>query len=391
MKLITTVMRSSAAPRTPAAPATPRLIPLSRARLLSLILLLACGGDKPRPPRIDAYGLEVESARLGRELGLFTWPDYMDPRLLRDFEELYGVHVVVDYYDTNEALIAKLRAGGVGQYDVVIASDYAVEILRRSGLLERLDHARIPNIANLDARFTNLPFDPGNEFSVVYQWGTSGLGIRGDLVGDAARALDTWRVVFDSAYEAGPFVMLNDPRETIGAALIYLGYSVNTTDTAQLARAEALLVRQKPRVLTYAPFATARDLLASGDVAVAHNYSGDVLMARAEVPSIRFEIPREGAIIWTDNLTIPAGAPNRYAAEVFINYLLDGEIGARLSNFTRYASPNAAALPKIDPALRADRSIYPDTATLERLQILRDVGDARRIYDRIWTRLRAGG
>jgi spermidine/putrescine transport system substrate-binding protein len=340
---------------------------------------------------VEAYGLRVETARLGDELHLFTWPDYMDPQLLDDFEETYGVHVSVDYYDNNEALIAKLKAGGVGQYDLIVGSDYAVEILRRDGLLLPLDKEGVPNLKNLDPRFTDLPFDPGNRYSVAYQWGTSGLGVRTDLVEDRSRPLDTWKLVFDPASAVGPFAMMDDPRETIGAALIYLGYSVNATDPRQLAAAESLLVRQKPRVVTYAPFATARDLLASGDLVVAHNFSGDVRMARAEVPGLRFEIPREGAILWTDNLAVPKGAPHRYAAAVFINFLLDAEVGARLSNFTRYASPNAAALPKIDPALRADRSIYPDSATMARLQILRDVGPARALYDRIWTRLRASG
>jgi spermidine/putrescine transport system substrate-binding protein len=144
-------------------------------------------------------------------------------------------------------------------------------------------------------------------------------------------------------------------------------------------------------VLTYAPFATGRDLLASGDVVVVHNYSGDVMMAQEDVPGIRFVIPREGAIIWTDNMAVPARAPHKYAAEVFMNFVLDAKIGARLSNFTQYATPNLAGLPLIDAKVRANPSIYPDSAMTAKLQILRDVGPARALYDRIWTRLRAGG
>jgi spermidine/putrescine transport system substrate-binding protein len=151
------------------------------------------------------------------------------------------------------------------------------------------------------------------------------------------------------------------------------------------------LIEQRSRVLTYAPFATARDLLASGDAVVAHNYSGDVLLAQAEQPAIRFVIPTEGSIIWTDNMAIPAGAPHKLLAEAFVNFILDAGVGARLSNFTRYASPNAAAMSGIDPELLADRAVYPDSATLARLEFLRDVGSARAMYDRIWTRLRAGG
>jgi len=205
-----------------------------------------------------------------------------------------------------------------------------------------------------------------------------------------AEVAESWGLVFDPAQQPGPFTMLNDPRETIGAALLYLGHSANSTDPSELAAAERLLLEQRDRVLTYAPFATARDLLGSGDAAVAHNYSGDVLMVQEEVPEVRYLIPREGAIVWTDNLAVPTGAPHRVLAHAFMNFILDAEVGARLAEFTRYASPNRAALPLLDGALRTDRSIYPDSAVLERLELLRDLGEARALYDRIWTRLRAG-
>lgn len=364
-------------------------------RLLFLFIVLAASAcadaaEDPRPELIEAFGTTAVRDSLSPTLRLFIWPDYMDPQLLDEFERTYGVRVVTDYYDNNEALIAKLKAGGIGQYDVIVASDYAIEVLESGTLLLPLHHTHIPNLRNLDPRFRALPFDSANLYSVTYQWGTTGLGVRTDLIRNAGGPLDTWRIVFEEEAQPGPFVMLADPRETIGAALLYLGYSANTTDSTQLAEAEQLLLRQRPRVLTYTAFATGRDLLASGDAVVAHNYSGDILTAQKEVPGIRYVIPREGAILWTDNLAVPARAPGRYTAEIFINFLLDPGIGARLSNYTRYASPNAAAMPFIDEALRADRAVYPDSAVLERLEVLRDVGPARALYDRIWTRLRAG-
>ena len=364
-----------------------------RVLVLFLVLMLGgCGaGTDERAAVIEAYGAAVQRDSLAAELRLFIWPDYLDAALVEEFQDTYGVRVVTDYYDNNEALIAKLAAGGLGQYDIVVASDYAVEALRGDGLLQPLEHAHIPNLRNLEQRFREMPFDPGNRYTVTYQWGTSGLGIRTDRVDTAGVQLDTWRLVFDSTAQLGPFVMLADARETIGAALLYLGHSANSTDSTELAAAEALLLQQRPRLLTYAPFANGRDLLASGDVVVAHNYSGDILMAQEEVAGIHYVIPREGAILWADNLAIPAQAPSKYTAEVFINYILDGVVGARLSNFTRYASPNAAAWPHIDESLKSDPSVYPDSALLQRLEIARDVGAARALYDRIWTRLRAGG
>lgn len=355
-------------------------------------LAAACGpGEDARPEIIEAYGTSVARDSLARELRLFTWPDYMDPELVAEFRETYGVRVVTDYYDNNEALIAKLQAGGLGQYDVIVASDYAVEVLREGGMLLPLDHAHIPNLANLEPRFREMPHDPGNAFTVTYQWGTSGLGLRTDRVAAGTEQFDTWALVFEPNRQPGPFLMMADARETIGAALLYLGHSANSTDPAELAAAERLLLQQRDRVLTYAPFATGRDLLAAGEVVVAHNYSGDVLMARDEVPAITYVIPREGAILWTDNLAVPARAPSKYTAETFINFLLDAGIGARLSNFTRYASPNAAAWPFIDEDLRADPAVYPDSTLLDRLEVLRDIGQARAAYDAIMTRLRTGG
>jgi len=362
---------------------------MNRMAALLALVLLACGGDdSPRDAMIERYGTTVHRDSMAGELRLFIWPDYMDPALVQEFEQAYGTRVVIDYYDNNEALIAKLQAGGVGQYDVIVASDYAIEVLRADTLLLPLEHARIPNLRNLEPRFRAMPFDSGNAFTVTYQWGTSGLGVRMDLLRDTTD-LDTWALVFDEARQQGPFVMLADPRETIGAALLWLGYSANSTDEAQLREAELLLMRQRSRVQTYSPFATGRDLLASGDVVVAHNYSGDVLMAAEEVAGIRYLIPREGAILWTDNLAVPAGARSKYAAEVFINFVLDADVGARLSNFTRYASPNAAAWPHIDEALKQDPSVYPDSTVQARLEVMRDLGPARATYDRIWTRLRA--
>lgn len=363
-------------------------------RAAALLLVLAytagCEGGAPATGSVEAYGLVVERADLGRALNLFIWPEYVDPALVREFERTYGVRVRLDYYDTNEAMVAKLQAGGTGQYDLVVASDYAVEVLRGQGLVEPLDPSHIPNLENLDPRFRDLPFDPGNVYSVAYQWGTSGIGVREDLVADPARLVESWALVFDPAHAPGPFAMLNDARETIGAALLYLGHSANSTDPGELAGAERLLMEQRARVLTYAPFATARDLLGSGDAVAVHNYSGDIRTVQEEVPSVRYLIPSEGAIVWTDNLAIPRGAPNRLLAEVFINFILDAEVGARLSRFTFYATPNAAALPLVDPELLADRSIYPEPAVLEKLEFLRELGPAREVYDRIWTRLRAG-
>ena len=203
---------------------------MRRLLMVAVLLLSGCAEREAAVPAIiEAHGTTVYRDSLAPELRLFIWPDYMDPQILQEFEQTYGVRVVTDYYDNNEALIAKLKAGGIGQYDVIVASDYAIEVLESGTLLLSLDHTHIPNIKNLDARFRALPFDSANLYSVTYQWGTTGLGVRMDLLRDSTAPLDTWAVAFDERAAQGPLVMLADPRETIGAALIYLGHSPNTT------------------------------------------------------------------------------------------------------------------------------------------------------------------
>ena len=348
--------------------------------------------ENVKSAKISAYGVTVDRDKIGKQLNIFIYPDYLPKELVTKFENTYGIQVVVDYYDNNDALLAKLQAGGLGQYDLVCPSDYAVSILKNLNLLQKIDHTNIPNLKNLAPRFRNLPYDPLNEYAVPYQWGTTGLGIRSDLVDTAGVDLHTWDIVFKESAALGPFTMLDDSRETIGTALKYLGYSLNTTNPKELAEAEQLLLAQRKRVLAYAPSSPARDYLISGDAVVVHNYSGDVFMGQQEVPAIIYVIPREGGVIWTDNLAIPAKAPNKTAAELFINFILDPENGAALTNFTRYASPNEAALPFIEPAIKNNPGIFTkDPALLDKLEYIMDVGEAIKLYNEIWIRVKSAG
>lgn len=358
--------------------------------------ILGCGGGAPPAALgpdglIRAHGLTLDRAALGEVVHLFIYPDYLDPNLLEEFRSLYGVTVVVDYYDTNEALIAKLSAGGTGLFDVVVPSGYGVSVLRRQDLLEPLDPALVPNRGNLRARFRGLPFDPDEAYSVGYMWGVTGLGLRRDRLPPGTPAIDSLKVLFDPASSVGPFALLDDQRETMGLALKYLGYSLNSRNPSELKAAEQLLAATRARALAWTGSSTARDMLAAGDVVIEQQYSGDVAMARAENPAIEFVFPREGGSVWTDNLAIPRGAPHRLAAHALINYLLDAAVGARLANFTRYATPNQAALAMVDPALRADPGLYPEDATLANFEYVQDVGEATRLYVDAWTRIKATG
>jgi spermidine/putrescine transport system substrate-binding protein len=350
-----------------------------------------CGSPSPDlPAEIDAFGLAVETARLTPTLRLFNFPEYMDPELVRQFEERFGTRIIEDFFDTNEAMMARLTAGGTAQFDLVMASDYAVEILAAAGRLEPLDPTLLPNRANLHPSFDSPPYDPENRFAIPFQWGTTGLGIRGDRVQGDPDELATWGLLFDAARSPRRFAFLDDPRETIGAALLYLGYSVNSTDDAELAAAEAVLTEAARRAVAFTPASTGRDLLLAGELDVSHNHSGEITVAGEERPEILYLVPREGAVVWADNLVIPAGAGGAYTAHVFVNFLLDAQNGARLTEEVRYFSPNLASWELLDSALRAEHERLLEPGAMEGLEFIADVGPDRRKYDQLWTRVKAG-
>jgi spermidine/putrescine-binding protein len=340
-----------------------------------LTMVVACGAG--------------EQQKLAEELYLYNWSEYIEPQVLEDFEAEFGVRVVEDTFANNEELLAKLQAGATG-YDVIFPSDYMVEIMIEEGLLAELNHENIPNISNLDPKFADPPYDPGMVHCVPYLWGTTGIGYNGDVFDEAP---DSWAYLFDpdlASQYAGQFTMLNDVRETMGAALKYLGYSLNSTDEAELEEARDLLIQQKQWIYAY-DAEQYEDLLSADETVIAHSWSGDVFMVAEEDERLWYAIPQEGGVIWADNLCIPASAPNKYTAEVFINYLLDPEVSAANSNYTWYASPNAKAAEFIDEEILEEPAIYPPPEVMARLEWLEDVGDVTPIYERMWTEVKAAG
>jgi spermidine/putrescine transport system substrate-binding protein len=335
---------------------------------------------------VAACGPGAGEGELAEELHIYNWSEYIDPEIYADFEEEFGVKVIEDTFASNEDLLAKLQAGATG-YDLIVPSDYMVAIMIELELLAEINYDNIPNFENIDDLFLDPPYDPGNKYSVPYQWGTTGIGYNAELFDDPP---DSWSYLFDEAMAApyaGRMSMLNDARETIGAALAYLGYSINTTDEAQLEEAKQLLIQQKEWVSTYDSDGF-EDLLASGEVDIGHGWSGDYFAAAEEAEQVWYIIPKEGGVIWTDNLAIPESAPSQYTAEVFINYLLRPEVGARITNYTWFGSPNKASEEFIDAEILEEPAIYPPPEVMDRLEFIRDVGEATSLYDRIWTEIK---
>lgn len=319
-----------------------------------------------------------------QELRLLNWSDYMPKEVLEAFEKREGIKVVEDTYDSPEAMLSKLQAGGDTEYDLLITADYTVGALARAGSLQELDKAKIPNLKNLDPQFADPAFDPGGRYSVVYQWGTTGLAYREDLV---QGPVESWAVLFDPAKQVGRFLLLDEMREMVGAALKYLGASVNTTDPDKLAQAQRLLLEAKRRSLGFAGGTSIRDRLIAGDIAVAPAYSGDILAAQPENPQLRYLIPVEGATLWTDNLVLLKKSPNHELAYKFINFLLEPDIAAQISNSIGYATPVLAAMDQIEE--KDNPIIYPSQETRARLELLADLGDQADLFNKVWAEVKS--
>jgi spermidine/putrescine transport system permease protein len=314
-------------------------------------------------------------------LNLYIWSNYISPDTIRKFEARYGVHVNVDLYDTNEAMLAKVQSGNVA-YDLLCPSNYPIESLRHQNLLRPLDHSALPHLTNVDPRFLDKPYDPGNRYSVPYFWGTCGIAYDRKRVG----SVDSWGALWEPRYK-GRVLMLDDPRETIGAALKWKGLSVNTTDSAALAEAQRLLLAQKPLVKTYNA-SNFEDVLLSRDVWLAQGWNGQFAKVMAVDPDLEYVIPKEGASLFVDSLVIPASAPHPALAHAFIDFTLEAEIAAEICRTMRYSTPNRAALPLLPDDIRRNSAIFPPDDVLERLELIQDIGETTVMYDRLWTEVK---
>lgn len=321
-----------------------------------------------------------------KTLYLFNWDNYLNPQVARDFEREFGARIVEDRFASNEDLLAKLQAGASG-YDVVVPSDYAVRILTRHGLLAKLDRKNIPNLKNLAHKFRNPAYDANHDYSVPYLWGTTGIGYsrKGTAMSGAPRSWGDVFILDNAKRYRGRISMLNDMRETIGAALIYRGYSPNSTKPAELEQARTLLFAQKPYLAKYDSEAYEDSLVASETV-LAHGWSGEIFTAQANDDDIAFVVPKEGSFLFVDNLAIPKASKNKQLAEQFINYLLRPDVAAKNSNFLNYPTPNAMAKPLLDPKAVGANYELPRGVMFYSIE---DVESAGKLYETIWTELKA--
>jgi putrescine transport system substrate-binding protein len=369
------------------------------------VLLAACGSGKQSTGGETAAATTAAAAgkAAGEVVNVYNWSDYIDPEVIKGFEQETGIKVRYDVFDSNEVLETKLLTGHSG-YDVVVPSAYFLERQVKAGVFAPLDKAQLPGLANVDPELARSAarHDPDNAHSVVYMWGTTGIGYDRAkvqaIMPDAP--LDSWQLIFDpeilSRFKDCGISMLDDPTDMIGTALLYLGKDPNSEAEADLKAAEAVLMKIRPYLRTIHS-SQYIDQLANGELCIVVGYSGDVLQAsdRAEEAGkpldIGYSIPREGALMWFDTLAIPADAAHKDAAHRFIEYLLRPEVAAMNSNFVNYANANSKATALVNEELRNDAGIYPPAEVKARLQpSVAKSADFTRELNRSWTRFMTG-
>jgi putrescine transport system substrate-binding protein len=339
-----------------------------------------------------------------RVVNFYNWSDYIEPSVLEDFTKETRIKVKYDTFDSNDMLETKLLAGRTG-YDLVVPTAYFLERQIKAGVFQKLDKSKLPNLINAwdEVARRLAAYDPGNQYAVNYMWGTTGIGFNAkkarEVLGAGAK-IDSWDVMFKPEIIAKlkdcGVHMLDAADDVFAAALSYLKLDPNTKDEKEFEKATDLLLKVRPFVRKFHS-SEYLNALASGEICLVLGYSGDIKQAQKRAVEakngveIGYAIPKEGALLWFDNLAIPKDAKNAADAHVLINYLLKPEVAAKNSNFLAYANGNVASQPLIDKSILEDKSVYPDEATMKTLYVINAHDQkTQRLMNRLWTRIKTG-
>ncbi|HQW38345.1 MAG TPA: spermidine/putrescine ABC transporter substrate-binding protein [Usitatibacteraceae bacterium] len=329
-------------------------------------------------------------------LHLYNWNNYVSEETLARFEAACRCRVKQDYYSDNEEMLAKLEAGAEG-YDLLVPTGNAVESLIRRGALRPVDKPLLANLGNLKPEYRDPWYDPGGKYSVPYATSITLIGYNREKLRELGLPTDTWALIFEPRYLErikGKVTVLNSQRELLGAAMRYLGHSVQERDPARWAEAKAVILRAKPYWAAFSNSTYIKDL-AIGNIWVAHGYSNDMFRAREDAKAakrpftIGFTTPKEGAVLAVDGFVLHKSGRRPDLAHRFIDFMLEGRNAADVSNLIGAGNPNAAAMPFVRPEIAAEPAIFPPAADLERLEMLRDFDPAlRRTLSRLWTEIK---
>ena len=349
--------------------------------------LAACGGSTDSNSDEDS-GETAEAGEATGTLLYYNWADYVNPETYKSFSADTGITIDKDFYESNEELQAKLQAGARG-FDLVVPTGYMVQILAEAGLLLELDHAAMPNVDNnIDPKFTGLPYDPDDKYSVPKDWGTTGFMYRSDMVKENPTSWSDFFELAKGPY-SGQVMVLDGIPEVIGSTAVMLGYSYNTDDEAELDEVKNELIDLKPHIQAITSTNYKQSMIA-GKTAMALGWNGDGAAVAAKVPA-EYVIAEEGGEFWVDAYSIPVGAENTPAAYAWMDYVYDPEHNAVETEYTYYGSPLKRELLEgaIDAKVLADEDVFPPDDVLGKLEPNEVTPEGTKIRDRIWTEFKA--
>ena len=323
----------------------------------------------------------------GKVVNVYNWTEYISDQVLKDFTAETGIDVIYSTFDSNEAMYAKLKLmNGSGEYDVAFPGTDFVDKMRKEGMLEPLDHAKLTNFGHLGKTFINAPFDPENKFSIPYLWGSSGIAVNTKRIAKAS--LSSWNDLWKPEYE-GRVMLMNDIRDVFTMSLLTLGYNGSTKNPEAIKQAYEKLTKLMPNVRTFNSDAPRMPFM-EGETYLGLAWNGEIIMAQDQgMPELDFVYPKEGAIMWMDNMVIPKNAKNNDNAHKFIDFILRPKYAAMISEEIGYGSPNEAAKKEMPPELANNPIVYPPADLLKHAMFREDVGDEiMALYQQYWDRLK---
>lgn len=355
-----------------------KLLALGMCAIVAAVSLSGCGSK--------------ENSGSAGQLYVYNWGEYIDEEVIEMFQKETGIEVVYDMFETNEEMYPIIEAGAV-KYDVVCPSDYMIQKMAENDMLAEINFDNVPNISNIDPRYMeqSKSFDPENKYSVPYCWGTVGILYNTSMVDTPPTK---WSDLWDPKYE-GEILMQDSVRDAFMVALKQLGYSLNSTNEAELAEARDLLIAQKPLVQAYV-IDQVRDKMIGGEAAIGVIYSGEMLYIQEEVENLgldytlEYVIPEEGSNVWLDSWVIPANAQNKENAEKWIDFMCRPDIAKMNFEYITYPTPNKAAFELLDEDLQNNTAVFPTDDMLKKCEVFKYLGDeVDSIYNNFWKEVKS--
>ena len=335
---------------------------------------------------LTSCGKASPSTSAKKEVNVYNWGEYIDESIFADFEKETGIKVNYSTFQSNEEMYAAMKLGG-SDYDVMIPSDYMIQRLISEDMVEKLDFKNIPNFSMISDEFKNPEYDPKNEYSVPYMWGTVGIIYNSALISEE---ITSWSALFDAQY-TGQILMFNNPRDAVGIALKHLGYSLNTTNESEIKEAFTLLEQQKPILQAYV-MDQIYDKLENNEAMIGPYYAGDYIVMRETNPDLVFVLPEEGSNVFADAMCIPKGATNKENAELFINFMTSTDVCIANMDMTGYISANgeAAAIYGEDLEPEDYAVQFPPANILAKCEPFLNLPEATlTLYDNLWVELKS--